>query len=807
MSLDAILTNPALAGMRAERQWMIYTAFPDPKKPGKLKKLPLHPVTGAPCSVVESANWTDVETAAAAVRQFGHGFGLAFCFVEGSGRWFLDLDGCKQADGTWSPLAQQLVTKVLPGAALEVSASGNGLHLFGRGTVPAHRCKNAEQNAELYTDERFCAMTGTALQGDCDTDFSAAMPWVVATYFAPKNAGALNLPDDGPVPEWRGPTDDAELLRRMLQSKSVASKFGAATSASFAELWDRDLEALHRFYPGDGEGGIDWSSVDAALAQMLCFWTGKDRARMVRLMLQSGLVRSKWEDREDYLPRTAASACGMQRDVLGSKTLAGSPQPPAAVPVLASAHQTPRHRHQMLAGVPLEAARALLERDYSHPDGDRLKTWQGVFYRWDGAGWIEMTTDDVRAMLYRFLEREANTTYTPTQSKVTNLLDALKAAAHLDSKRAPPCWADGRQGPQPRELMACANGLLHLPTRTLHPPTPAFFSTNAAHYNYRADALPPVHWLSFLHQLWPEDPEPIATLQEVFGYLLTPDTSQQKLFLIIGPKRSGKGTIGRVLARLLGEDNVTSPSLSSLGADFGLQPLIGKLAAIVSDARLGGRADSKAITENLLRLSGEDRVEVNRKHLSSITLQLAARFVLLTNELPRLADSSGAMASRFIVLKMSQSFYGKEDPGLTGHLLEELPGILNWAIEGWQRLRVRGYFVTPRSSLAEAQEMADLGSPVLAFVREVCEMAPTVDVDVDALYQAWKIWCAEQGVDRVASKQVFGTELGHAVDGLTTRQRPRPSRARYYVGIGLRHDWHALARVAMHCSPALQRAA
>lgn len=319
MTIDAILASPALAGMRAERQWMIYTAFPDPKKPGKLAKLPLHPVTGAPCSVVEPANWADVETAAAAVRRFGHGFGLAFCFTEGSGRWFLDLDGCRQADGTWSPLAQQMVTQVLPGAACEISASGNGLHLFGRGVVPQHASKNIEQRAELYTGGRFCAMTGTALQGDCDTDFSAAMPWVVATYFPPKNTGALNLPDDGPVPEWRGPTDDVELLRRMLQSKSVASKFGAATSASFAELWDRDLEALHRFYPGDGEGGIDWSSVDAALAQMLCFWTGKDQARMVRLMLQSGLVRSKWEDREDYLPRTAASACGMQRDVLQDK--------------------------------------------------------------------------------------------------------------------------------------------------------------------------------------------------------------------------------------------------------------------------------------------------------------------------------------------------------------------------------------------------------------------------------------------------------------------------------------------------------
>lgn len=57
--------------------------------------------------------------------------------------------------------------------------------------------------------------------------------------------------------------------------------------------------------------------------------------------------------------------------------------------------------------------------------------------------------------------------------------------------------------------------------------------------------------------------------------------------MIVGPKRSGKGTIARVLTHMLGRDNVANPTLSGLSSQFGLAPLIDKRAAIISDARLG----------------------------------------------------------------------------------------------------------------------------------------------------------------------------------------------------------------------------
>jgi putative DNA primase/helicase len=155
---------------------------------------------------------------------------------------------------------------------------------------------------------------------------------------------------------------------------------------------------------------------------------------------------------------------------------------------------------------------------------------------------------------------------------VSNVLDGLRGASQLDGAIAAPAWLDHVLGPPAEEIVACTNGLLHLPTRHLAPHTPAFFSHNALAFAFERGAFEPRQWLEFLDQLWPEDREAIDTLQEVFGYCLTGDTRQQKAFLIVGPKRSGKGTIARVLARLVGADNAVAPTLAGLGTNFGIAP-------------------------------------------------------------------------------------------------------------------------------------------------------------------------------------------------------------------------------------------
>jgi putative DNA primase/helicase len=378
-----------------------------------------------------------------------------------------------------------------------------------------------------------------------------------------------------------------------------------------------------------------------------------------------------------------------------------------------------------------------------------------------------------------------------TRGLVLNAQLALSGMTLLDPRTEPPAWLDGRAGRDPAEILVAKNGLVHLPSvaagrPAIRPPTPAYFAPHALRYDFDPLADLPATWLTFLETLWPHDPESIATLQEWFGYLLTPDTTQQKILMMIGPKRSGRGTIARVARALVGAENVAHPTLASLATNFGLAPLIGKLSAVITDARLSGRTDLAAVVERLLSVSGEDAQTIDRKHLSAVTVKLPTRFTVISNELPRLTDTSGALAGRMIILRLTESFYGREDPGLTAKLLGELPGILLWAIGGWQRLRERGHFVQPKAAEDMVAELEDLASPVGAFVRQRCEVAPGRDEAVDTLYRAWCDWCADAGRKEPGDKQSFGRNLRAVVPGIkTVRPRNDTDRIRKYEGISL----------------------
>ena len=239
-----------------------------------------------------------------------------------------------------------------------------------------------------------------------------------------------------------------------------------------------------------------------------------------------------------------------------------------------------------------------------------------------------------------------------------------------------------------------------------------------------------------------------------------------------------------MLRRLIGERNVAGPTLSSLGGPFGLQPLLGKSVAIISDARLGGRTDGSIVTERLLSISGEDSLSIDRKNTTAVESKLDTRLMLLSNELPRLSDVSGALAGRMIILRLSESWYGREDHGLFMRLKGELPGILLWAIEGWRRLRASGHFVVPESSREIQQELNDLTSPVGAFVRQCCDVGAELTVVKDALYQRYKTWCMEENTFRPLDKAHFGRDLRAAVASVRSGQRHDGTRL--YLGITLK---------------------
>lgn len=473
---------------------------------------------------------------------------------------------------------------------------------------------------------------------------------------------------------------------------------------------------------------------------------------------------------------------------------------------------------------PFRLAELFLKEQKTHETICTLRYWREDFYSWDGRCYQRKPEKEMRAILAKFIEDEfaylndlAMMIYEerakdssgkkdeqpPTQRPVTitvvsNVLQALGSLTLMQESdyRNFPCWI--AEGPQwaVEDTLPTGNALIHLPSYAagdnfLVPPTPSFFCPFALDYQFKTDAPEPTQWLKFLDQLWPEDPVSIALLQDWMGYLLTPDTRQQKIMMMIGPTRSGKGTILRVIRELIGGENVANPTLSSLGTNFGLAPLVGRLAAIISDARITGRADMAQIIERLLAISGEDAQDIDRKHKEAVSVKLKTRFMIVSNELPKLREVSGALAARLLILQTTESFKDREDTELSDKLMVELPGILLWAAQGWTRLRANGAFVQPESAQATLEAMERLSSPIKQFLEERCLIDPQEAVGRSELYHAWKWWCETVGEQNFGTEGTFGRDLRSIIPTLRDsrpRTGPHNTPVRHYVGLRILRD-------------------
>lgn len=299
-------------------QFITYKLSPGDKA-GKMDKLPCDPSTGRVANAHNPSIWTTYEKAKLAVAS-GLGDGVGFVLTVGDPFWFLDLDNAL-VDGQWSATAQEL-SAMLPGAGREISNSRRGFHIIGSGTCPPHSCRNTALGLEFYTEGRFIALTMQDTSGDVAFDMTHALPAVIDKFFPP--TAEKNRWDRGwttePVEEWLGPTDDDELIKRILRSKGGANVV-LGGSVHFRDLWNANEDALAKWKPGTNNP-YDASAADAALAARLAFWVGKDCDRIERLMRQSALARDKWDDRPDWLASTIMGACGISHEVYKSGKLA-----------------------------------------------------------------------------------------------------------------------------------------------------------------------------------------------------------------------------------------------------------------------------------------------------------------------------------------------------------------------------------------------------------------------------------------------------------------------------------------------------
>lgn len=401
-----------------------------------------------------------------------------------------------------------------------------------------------------------------------------------------------------------------------------------------------------------------------------------------------------------------------------------------------------------------------------------LRLYAEEFYVRHPGVWVPTSASDIRTEVTSFLQ-----SIIPDKvgiRRVNDVLENLRGLCPLYKDRTPPLpfFLD-----KERRFLALKNGLIDLDVLAakdgkakLLPHDARWFSASILPYRYEAKAACPL-FLRFLREVLDADldtGEPkragdnrIAVIQEAFGYCLLPNASFQKFFVWTGKGQNGKGVLSRLLRLMLGAENVSNIGMDALGHRFGLAPLLGKLANISGDLN-----DIDNVAEGVLKqLTGEDVLTIDRKHRSTIELVPTFKLFFLCNEMPRFRDKSSGIWRRLIVIPFTYQV-SKVDAQLTNKLAVELPGILNWAIAGLQRLLKQGQFSPCQTCADAAADHRHYLDPVAQFVEEYCSLAkdhPEAPAGVFKvlkwrLYECYAQWAKDSGM-----APLYKATFGHRI--------------------------------------------
>lgn len=731
----------ALASMGAFSQFIVYLSQPSRTRPGKTDKFPCDFRTGKVANAHDSQIWTDAATAIAYAASFGGSYGVGFVFTDSDPFWFLDIDGCLQPDGQWSPLAVGMC-QAFAGAAVEVSQSGQGLHIFGTGRPPAHGCKNEALRLEFYHSGRFVALTGLGAVGNAAADFSHMLPGLVAQYFPPDTVQVLEQEwTTEPCPEWRGPADDEELLRRMLRSQSTASAFGGR--ASFADLWTGNIDALSKAYPDEARA-YDASSADAALAQHLAFWTGRNCERIRRLMERSALARDKWE-REDYLPRTIMGAVGRQMEVLTDKALepmAGAPSSPFPS---GAAEEPPRP--------------AIIQGTTFATVEDQTKLFSGCVYVRDLhkvliPGGVLLKPDQFKVHFggYQFpldfgnerVSRDAWEAFTQSQ--------AIRCP-RVDSTCFRPDLAAGAIVERGGVRQVNTYWPVEVPRKV-------------------GDAGP---FLEHLRRVLPDDRDRLILLSYMAACVQHKGVKFQWAPLLQGVEGNGKTLFTRCVAEAVGRRYVHWPKASKLAAQFNSW-MVGKVFYGVEDIYL---PDSRAEVFEELKpmITGGDGLEIEGKGVDQISADICGNFMLNSNHKDAVRKTQNDR--RICTLFSAQQQAG--DLARDGMVGDYFPHLYDW-------LRGDGYAIV--SELLHTFPIPDDYNPATK-----CQRAPATSSTAEAIAASTggiEQEIAEaigQGLPGFCGGWISSIQLDRLLERLGAGRRVTHSKRREMLH-AMGYDWH-----------------
>lgn len=365
--------------------------------------------------------------------------------------------------------------------------------------------------------------------------------------------------------------------------------------------------------------------------------------------------------------------------------------------------------------------------------------------------------------------------YTQTITKLT--LATIKPMTYLDRE----------DFTLPRNLIPVKNGILLIPAQEIDNPktwrfeslrlipnSPNYYVTNRIPVNYDNQEDYP-YFKRFLNQVL--TPDAIPFLQEYCGYLLYRGFPFHKTILITGPTNTGKSTLIRTITSFVGQKNNTSIALQDLEDKFQRVRLYQKLLNTVSDI------SSKALLDSswFKQVTGNDYISAERKYQQGFQFIPYAKHIWSCNRIPVSNDVSDAFYNRIWILIMNKKQH-YPDAGDTDHYLvsklttpSELSGILNWALEGLERLLKNGCFTNDRPADVTREIWNSCSDPLAQFMNSewvIWDVRNTVSKD--KLWSHFQFYCREYDIVPL-SRNGFFKEINKRYVSKGSLQNTRPS--------------------------------
>ncbi len=749
VNLDAIP-----AALKERKHWLAWNAE-FVSKSARWTKVPYKILGHGKASSTNPATWAPFSVAWLAVRRFnGVGFALS------DGICGIDLDHCRNSEtGVIEPWAREIVNSIP--TCWEITPSGTGLRAFLFGKLPGGGVKKG--NIEIYDQGRYLTVTGAHLDGTPD-DLVDCGQQIQALYQRVADGGKKTAPPDD---NHRGNGHSEKNGRVVPTEEQILAKAErSAHGDEFRRLWAGQWAGL---FPSQSEA-------DLKLMNDLVFWTGGDERLADSLFRRSSLMRPKWDERHfgngaTYGQHTLAQAFEGRTEFYDwtrrkkSKKRHKSVQDlrgdgdPGGIPTIeideGRTEVANGRRLVHLHGRELRWCEAWLkwlvwDGQRWNPDQRRTpEAWAKDVYHglWEfiGAATGDDVDEDTLNAMVRFVKA------TGTARGVENMLKLARSeigiAIGAEDLDADP-W-----------ILNCANGTLDLQTGNLRPHCREELLTKLSPVEFDPAAACPA-WLRFLEEITKGQTELQDFLRRAAGLSLTGDVREHVLLVCYGKGANGKSTFLNTLQTLLGNDYSMKAPPDLLMVKRGeVHPteradLAGKRFVVCIETEEGRRLAEALVKE----LTGGDRIRARRMRENFWEFDPSHKLWLGTNHKPMVRGTDHGIWRRLKLIPFDATIPDeRQDKTLPQKLRAELPGILNWAVQGCREWQADGLGEPPavREATASYRSEMDL---VGRFLDECCEARDGAATFATTLYQAFGEW-AEETDGAAISQKKFGVAL------------------------------------------------